>query len=167
MISELSVKCKVKRLWITDNDTIGEDREFYSIMTNPSNVLEQLYMDGTKLSFNAAVDLLTALKDNSKLQQLYIEENEITDDALHGITTALERNSCLVKLGMWGNPLSSEATINIAQSLEVNNTLQLLGLPDCPEGVQENIRSLQEVVNDKRESRGFLVKLEIKFDVII
>ena len=56
-------------------------------MTNPSNVLEQLYMDGTKLSSNAAVDLFTALKDNSKLQQLYIEENEITDNALHAITT--------------------------------------------------------------------------------
>ena len=149
MISELSVKCKVKRLWIT----VGSST--------------QLYMDGTKLSSNAAIDLFKALKDNSKQKQLYIEENEITDNALHAITIALERNSCLVKLGMWGNLLSSEATINIAQSLEVNNTLQLLGLPDCPEGVQEIIRSLKEVINDKRESQGFLVKLEIKINLML
>ena len=30
--------------------------------------------------------------------------------------------------------------------------------------MQENIISLKEVVNEKRESRGCLVKLEIKFD---
>ena len=68
MISELSVKCKVKRLWISDNDGTGEDQELYSIITNPSNVLEHLYMDGTKLLSNAAIDLFTALKDKSKLK---------------------------------------------------------------------------------------------------
>ena len=67
---------------------------------------------------------------------------------------------------MYGNPLSSETIINIVRCLEVNNRLQLLGLPDCSEDVQENIISLQEVVNEKRESRGCLVKLEIKFDYV-
>ena len=94
---------------------------------------------------------------------LRIDINSITDDACGVITAALEKNSCLVTLSMYDNPLSSEAILNIVQCLEINNTLQLLGLPDCPQGVQENVTSLQEAVNKKRESRGCQVKLKIKF----
>ena len=196
VISELTIKCKVKVLGIGDNRTIGENQQLYSILTDPSNVLEELYMYLTSLSSSAAIALftalnslsssaaialftalnslsssaaialLTALKENNKLKELYIEANAITDGALDAITTALESNNCLVKLCMWGNPLSSEAIINIVQCLEVNNTLQLLGLPHCPKGVRENIISLQEVVNERRESRGCPVKLEIEFGFI-
>ena len=164
LISDLTVKCKVKELVISGNYTIGEDHQLYSIVTDPSNVLEQLYMYSTRLSSSAAITLFTALKDNNKLKWLDIENNSIADDALDAITTALESNSCLVTLGMHGNPLSSEAIINIVRCLRDNNTLQLLGLPDCPEGVQGKIISLQEVVNEKRESRGCPVKLQIKFN---
>ena len=166
LISQLVVQYKVKVLWITSNYTIGEDQQLYSMLTNPSNVLERLLMMDTKLSSTAATDLFTAVKENNKLKELHINHNAITDDACAAITTALERNSCLVKLGMYNNPLSSEAIVNIVRCLEVNNTLQLLGLPDCPQEIQENIRSLQEVVNKKRESRGCQVKLEIKFDYV-
>ena len=166
LISQLVVQYKVKVLGIAVNDTIGEDQQLYSMLTNPSNVLVGLYMWYTKLSSTAATDLFTAVKENNKLKRLNIDYNAITDDACAAITTALERNSCLVKLGMHDNPLSSEAIVNIVQCLEVNNTLQLLGLPDCPQDIQENIRSLQEVVNKKRESRGCQMKLEIKFSVV-
>ena len=163
LISELIVKCKVKLLGIGDNYTIGEDQQLYSMLSNPSTVLETLNMGYTQLSSTAATHLFTALKDNNKLKRLHIHYNAITDDACDAITTALERNSCLVKLSMYRNPLSSEAIINIVRCLEVNNTLQLLGLPECPQDIQQNIRSLQEVVSKKRESRGCQVKLEIKF----
>ena len=166
LISQLVVQYKVKELWIAVNYTIGEDQQLYSMLTNPSNVLEELDMGFTKLSSTAATDLFTAVKENNKLKRLNIEDNAITDDACAAITTALERNSCLVRLGMHDNPLSSEAIVNIVRCLEVNNTLQLLGLPDCPQDTQENIRSLQEVVNKKRESRGCQVKLEIEFSVV-
>ena len=165
LISELTVKCKVKRLWIASNYTIGEDQQLYSMLSNPSTLLERLNMWYTQLSSTAATHLFTALKDNNKLKELEIDNNAITDDACDAITTALERNSCLVKLGMCDNPLSSEAIINIIQCLEVNDTLQLLGLPKCPQDIHENIRSLQKAVNDKRESRGCQMKLEIKFRV--
>ena len=163
LISELTVKCKVKKLWIGVNRTIGEDQQLYSMLYNSSSVLEVLNMVGTQLSSRAATDLFTAVKDNNKLKVLYINDNAITDDACDTITTALKNNNCLVTLGMYDNPLSSKAIVNIIQSLKVNNTLQLLGLPECPEDIQENIRSLQEIVNKKRESRGCQVKLEIKF----
>ena len=163
LISELTVKCKVKILGINGNRTIGEDQQLYSMLTNPSTELERLIMWGTRLSSKGARALFTSIMKNNKLKELHINYNPITDDACDVITTALQRNSCLVELRMYGNRLSSEAIINIVQCLEVNNTLQLLGLPDCPQAIQENIRSLQEVVNKKRESRGCQVKLKISY----
>ena len=166
LISELSVKCRVRRLVISGNYTIGEDQQFYYMLTDPSTILQVLYMMATQLSSQGAIHLFNAVKDNKTLKKLFIDNNSITDDACDVITTALERNSCLVTLGMYGNPLSSEAILNIVRCLEVNNTLQLLGLPDCPQGVQENVTSLQEAVNKKRESRGCQVKLRIKFSIV-
>ena len=163
LLSELTVKCKVKILRIIGNDTIGEDQQLYSMLTNPSTELERLYMWRTSLSSRGAILLFTALKENNKLKELNIMDNAITDDACDVITTALQRNSCLVTLYMRGNPLSSEAIINIVRCLEVNNTFRVLCLPRCPEDIQENITSLQEVVNKKRESRGCQVKLKISY----
>ena len=163
LISELTVKCKVKILGIIGNDTIGEDQQLYSMLTNPSTELEQLHMGTTSLSSRGTRALFTSIMKNNKLKELHIDNNAITDDACDVITTALQRNSCLVTLGMYGNPLSSEAIINIVRCLEVNNTLQLLRLPDCPQAIHENIRSLQEIVNKKRESRGCQVKLVIYY----
>ena len=161
LISKLTVKCKVKELVIAGNHTIGEDQQLYSMLSNSSSVLETLYMYDTQLSSRAATDLFTAVKDNNKLNELDIEDNFITDDACDAITTALESNICLVELYMYGNSLSNEAILNIIQCLEDNNTLQLIGLPKCPQGILENIRSLQKVINKKRESRGCQVKLKI------
>ena len=167
LISELTVKCKVKILLIDGNHTIGEDQQLYSILTNPSTELEQLYMANTNLSSRGARALFTTIMKNNKLKVLNIDHNAITDDACDVITTALQWNSCLVTLRMYGNRLSSEAIINIVRCLEVNSTLQLLGLPHCPQAIQENIKSLQEVVNKKRESRGCQVNLEIKFTFLV
>ena len=163
LLSELTVKCKVKRLGINSNHTIGEDQQLYSMLTNPSTELEELYMWGTRLSSRGAIALFTAVKENNKLKELNIHYNAITDDAYDVITTALQKNSCLVILYMWDNPLSSEAIKNIVRCLEVNDTIKFLGLPEYPLDIQENIRSLQEVVNKKRESRGCQVKLEISY----
>ena len=133
------------------------------MLTDPSNELEELYMDYTKLSSRGVRELFAAVKDNEKLKKLDIEGNAITDDACDVVTTALERNSCLVELRMYDNPLSSEAKMHIAQCLKANNTLRFLRLPHCRQGVQENIRSLQEVFNNKREIRGCQVVLKIVF----
>ena len=161
LISDIVVTCEVKGLEINGNDTIGENEQLYSILSNPSTMLEELDMDNTKLSSRAAIALFTALKDNNKLKELDIAFNAITDDACAAITTALERNSCLVTLYMDNNPLTGEAIVNIVNGLKVNNTLELLWLPSCPEDIEKTISSLQEVINKNRESRGCRVKLEI------
>ena len=44
--------------------------------------------------------------------------------------------------------------------------LQLLGLPKCSQDIQEEIKYLQESISKTRESRGYQVKLEVKFSVV-
>ena len=163
LISDIAVKCKVKELWIAGNPTIGENEQLYSMLSNPSTVLEELIMWRTELSCRAAIAMFTAVKDNNKLKVLNISGNAITDDARDAITTALERNSCLVILSMYHNPLTGEAIVNIVNALKVNNTLELLELPNCPEDTKKTISSLQEVINKNRQSRGCQVKLRIGY----
>ena len=161
LIRNITVSCNVKELWINDNYTIGEDERLYSILTDPSTMLETLYMYNTHLSSRAATALFDTLKYNNKLKQLNIARNEITDDACDAITTALKENSCLVRLYMYENPLTGKAIVNIVNSLKDNNTLELLGLPKCPENGKTRISFLQKVINTKRESLGFQAKLSI------
>ena len=163
IISDITVSCKVKELWLDGNYTIGEDEQLYSILTNSSTMLETLIMDNTHLSSRAAITLFNALKDNNKLKELHIPYNDVTDDASDAVTTTLERNSCLVTLSMYGNPLTSGPIVSIVNSLEGNNTLELLWLPMYPEDVQKRISFVQEVINEKRESQGCQVKLIIDY----
>ena len=163
LISDITVSCNVKELWLDSNYIIGEDEQLYSILTNPSTMLETLSMANTKLSSTAAITLFNTLKDNNKLNWLDIAMNDVTDDASDAITTALKRNSCLVTLHMHHNLLTGEAIVNIVNSLKGNNTLAMLLLPQYPEDIQKTISSLQEVINEKRESRGCHVKLSITY----
>ena len=163
LISDITVKCKVKKLWIDGNHTIGEDEQLYSMLSHPSTTLEELYMWDTQLSSRAAIALFTAVQDNNKLKRLHIAYNIITDDACDAITTALKSNNCLDTLSMHHNPLTGEAIVTIVNPLKVNNTLSLLKLPQCPEGIKKTISSLQEVINKNRESRGCQVKLRIEY----
>ena len=126
LISDITVKCKVKELGIGGNDTIGEDEKLYSMLSHPSTILEELYMYNTQLSSRAAIALFTAVKDNNKLKKLYIDNNAITDDACDAITTALKSNNCLVELYIHRNPLTGESIVTIVNALKVNNTLSLL-----------------------------------------
>ena len=162
LISDITVKCKVKELVIDDNYTIGEDEQFYSMLSNPSTMLEELHMYNTQLSSRAAIALFTAVKNNNKLKVLNVALNAITDDACDAITTALERNSCLVRLDMYNNPLTGQAIIKIVNGLNINKTIELLRFPECPEDDEKTVSSLQEIINKNRESGGCQVKLSIK-----
>ena len=108
LISKFVVRHKVKTLNIANNDTIGEDRQLYSMLTNPCNVLEELNMMRTTLSSTGAIALFEALKHKNKLKRLYlaIDWNNITDDASDAIITALKENKCLSILQIKDNPLS-------------------------------------------------------------
>ena len=165
LISDITVKCKVKELVIDDNHSIGENEQLYSMLSDSSTMLEVLDMNNTQLSSRAAVALFNALKDNSKLKELDISHNAITDDACDAITSALERNNNLVTLWMANNPLTSGAMLNIVNGLKINTTLELLRIrfPKCPEGIKNTISFILESINKNRESQGSQVTLTIKY----
>ena len=163
LIIDITVSCNVKELWLYGNYTVGEDEQLYSILTNPSTMLEKLIIIYTQLSSRTAIILFNTLKDNSKLKGLNISVNDVSDESSDAIIAAPERNSCLVELYMDNNPLTGEALVNIVNSLKANNTLAVLWLPTCSEDIRKRICSLQDVINEKRESRGCPVKLMIEY----
>ena len=161
LISEITVKCNVKELWITDNENIGADQQLYHMLNDTSTKLEKLEMIGIKLSSQGAISLFEALKDNSKLKVLNITDNEIADYACDAISIALKKNCCLTRLYMYNNPLTGEAIVNIVNDMHANNTLAVLGLPKCPKGFDNKIFYLQKIINGNRESQGYQVNLTI------
>ena len=104
LIRDITVNCNVKMLRISDNHTIGEDEQLYSILTNPSTRLESLNMINTALSSRTAIALFNTLRNNTKLKCLYINYNDVIDDASDATATALKSNNCLVTLHMHRNP---------------------------------------------------------------
>ena len=162
-ISDITISCRVKILNINRNNTIGEDKRLYSIISDPSSMVEELYMNSTKLSSSRAIKLFTALSEDKKLRVLHIANNDITDEARDAIIMAMKKNNSLVELDMYGNPISGECAQIIVQVLQHNNTLQRLWLPRYSDDVKEMIRLSTEEVNKKRRSRNCQVKLEILF----
>ena len=160
LISEITVKCKVKELGISNNN-ITEDQQLYSMLAHSSSKLEHVYMQNTKLSSKGGISLFKALEKNNKIKKLNITDNCIDDDACDAIITALQKNSCLIALVMYSNPMSGNAILNLVTGIEVNNTLELLMLPKCSEDIRDKVITIQNNINKKRENRGFQKKLKI------
>ena len=125
-ISDITISCRVKKLNISNNNTVGEDERLYSIISDPSSVLEELYMKCTKLSSNGAIKLFAALSDSKKLRILGISKNDITDEACDAIIMVMKKNTSLAHLYMYDNPISGECSQLIVEALHHNNTLQRL-----------------------------------------
>ena len=162
-ISDITISCRVKTLDISGNDTVGDDEKLYSIISDPSSMLEILYMSITKLSSNAAIKLYTALSEGKKLRTLWISYNNITDEACDAIIMAMKNNTSLVELYMYDNPISEKCAQFIVESLLHNNTLQELWLPDYSEDAKKRIRLSVEEVNKKRASRECQVELKVNW----
>ena len=165
MISKIVLNCKVKVLGLAVNNTVGESLDIYSMLTHQNSMIQELNMNNTNLSSTAAIYLFTALKDNRKLKVLNIIDNAIGNAACDVIIATLEKNSCLAKLYMYGNLITSDALIRIVQSLQANNTLEFLGLAHCHEHAKTKMQSCQKIINEKRETQGCIVKLDLQFGV--
>ena len=164
LICDAIISCRVKVLSISNNNTVGEGKRLYPIISDPSSALEQLYMRSTKLSSRAAIQLFTELSESKKLSGLWIDHNDISDEACDVIIMAMKKNTSLVELRMHDNPISEEYAQLIVKALQYNNTLQLLHLNYYySKDVKERIESIAEEINKKRESHRCHVKLEIKF----
>ena len=166
-VSDIVISCRVKRLMLDNNETIGEIEQFYSMLSHPSTELEILSMYQTKLSSEAASILFTTLELNNALKILSIEDNNITDDVCPFIANAVKLNSCLAKLWMRFNPISAEAVELILQALSFNKTLEILRLPAYPDDTVKKINLIQNAINKARQMCGCQVKLLIDFSTTI
>ena len=167
-ISDIVLSCKVERLWIYSNHTIGESGELYTMLTHPSSMLTKLDMYSASLSSVAARTLFTAVKDNNKLKILRIECGTITDDVADAIITALTINKSLEELYIYGNAISGETIVAILQALRGNNdTLKELRVSSYAPAIKEKIKSMEQEINTKRISQGVENKLEVYFVKVI
>ena len=165
-ISDITIRCRVKVLIINGNETVSADARLYSIISDPSSMLKELYMNYTKLSSSAAVSLFTALSEDKNLRILYISNNDITDEACDAIVVAMKKNTSLIELSMYDNPISGECAHLIVQALLHNRILQLLYFNyTYPQDIKERIILTAKEVNMKREleSCDCQVKLKLKF----
>ena len=157
IISDFTISCRVKKLVISYNESVGEDEKLYAMLSNPSSMLEELEMDSTKLSSQGAIKLFTALAKGSKLKNLNVSRNHITDEACNAIATMMKRNTSLVKLWMYRNPFTVTAVSHVIEALQHNNTLEVIEVPECP----KDIDSLINAVDRKRRERGSQLKLKV------
>ena len=166
-ISDIVIKCRVKKLSINGNKGIGEDEQLYTMLLHPDSLLEELSMYFTGLSSNAAIKLFTALRRNSKLKGLSVSNNKITDSACDAIAMAMSNNTTLVSLRIWDNPVSAKAILSIMQALQFNDTLELLRLPQCPEDIKKSIMTLQTAINSRRKQQYHVdLRLQYSFPTV-
>ena len=151
IISDITNNCQVEWLSIAGNPTIGESNLLYSMLSSPSSMLKELYMQRTNLSSDAAKCLFAALKNTvTKLRVLNLMSNKIDDDASDVITSTIKINTSLTTLKLQRNPFSDESAFRILQALRVNNTIQVLGLPKYCKQIEVKIECLKEEVNQVR-----------------
>ena len=167
LVSNIVISCRVKRLVLDGNETVGENEQLYSMLSHPSTKLEILSMFKTKLSSGAADILFTTLEQNNTLKMLSIEHNDITDDVCPYIANAIKLNSSIVKLWMRFNQISAKAIRTIIQALHYNDTLEKLLLPNYSDDVKRDIKLTEKDINETRERRGSYVKLFIDFNTMI
>ena len=162
-ISDIAISCNVKELYIGSNKIVGKDERLYSIISDPSSMLELLYMSFNKISWSGAIKLFTALSKGKKLKALKISFNNITDEACDANIVAMRKNTSLIKLLIYNNPLSGECVQRIVESLQYNNALQQLRIGNFNGDIIERIKLSAEEVNRKRECSECQVKLKVDF----
>ena len=76
-IGDLAINCKIKVLRINGNESVCEDDRLYSILSDPSSMIEELYMASTNLSCSATIKLFTTVGESKKLRILGFTNNDI------------------------------------------------------------------------------------------
>ena len=123
-ISEIAINCKVKELSVSGNKSIGEGNKIYSIISEPTSMLEILHMQFINLSLNALIKLFTALGENNTLKELCISNIiHIDGKTFDVIISAMKKNSSLVELYIQNIAINGECAQLIVESLKHNNTL--------------------------------------------
>jgi len=164
-LSEITIFCKVKALIISCNKNVGETENFIgTVLSHPETVIERLYMNNNCYRSNEWAKLLFAsLRKNKSLKRLELFGNTINDEISVVIGEVLCVSSTLKIIYINDNPITGEASQYIVTCLQDNDVLETLRLPNYPEEIALSIQSLQDIVNQKRKSRGCDVTLEIMY----
>ena len=162
-ISDLAVDYSIQNLSVNGNHGIGQNKQFYCMLTNPNTNLKILHMEDVNLSDNDVYNLFTAVQHNDTLKELNVNDNNITDCSCAIIATSLQSNTSLVKLWMSKNPISGEACKLILEDLKHNNSLKQLTFCYYGENIQRSIEILRQDINKTREDHKCLVELTINF----
>ena len=150
-ISDLVINCSVTSLGVSGNKTLGETIKFYTMISHPHSVLEQLWMAGNRLTTVSAIFLFRSLREPNQLKSLIISDNLIGGDICEEVIITLQINKTLKRLLMFNNPISSDCAHKIINSLFHNDVLSLLWLPDYSDDVISAMKTKQEEINEKRQ----------------
>ena len=111
--------------------------------------LTKLYINGNRLTDEAADDIATAICSNPQLQELNIGENNLRSTGAINIAKALQNISTLIKLYISNNNITDEAVDDIAAALSCNTQLQELDISNNwfqTVGIMTIAKSLQSTV---------------------
>ena len=159
VISDITIRCGVEKLWISNNKMGGDDVWSWSMITDSSSKLVEMDVRNNKVSSIEAIKLFTALSGSKKLRTLDVSVNNISNETCDAIIMAMKKNTSLEVLKIVYNPISKKNAQLIVQALQHNNTLQKLYLNDYSEdAIKKSIRLSIQEVNKIRKNR---VKLKI------
>ena len=85
LVSDIAIRCRVKKLMLDFNETIGENEQLYSMLSHPSTTLEILSIFRTKLSSRAANILFTTLEQNNTLKYLALKTMILLMTLVHSL----------------------------------------------------------------------------------
>ena len=122
IISDIVIKFQVIMLGIRYNKGIGEDDQFYMMLTNPSSKLEKIDISCT----NLPKKFFIALGKSKRLKELYITDNHLNNKAYKAMMKGIKRNSSLIKLAMYRNPISITHRQQIIEALRHKQHLHLI-----------------------------------------
>ena len=149
-ISGITLSCKVKRLSLRHNISVGEDEQLYTMLSHPSSLLTYLNMCYTSLSSLSAKELFTAMKNSDKMQCLFVNSNDIDDEAVDTIATTVKHHTSLHALWIWDNPISIKAMQVILEALQTNDTLEILWVSFYNRAVRRGMKSIKKKINEAR-----------------
>ena len=165
-ISDLVINCSVKSLDASGNKTLGETMQFYTMISHPQSVLEQLWVAGNRLTTVSAIFIFRALREPNQLKTLIISDNLIDDDICDEVITTLQINKTLKRLLMSNNPIGSDCAHKMINSLFCNDVLSLLWLPAYSDEVIGAMKVKQEEINENRQKNEHQFQaeaLELRF----
>ena len=87
------------------------------------NKIDEVNLNGIKLSNKQVVMLASAMKKNVSVKKLHMNESDITDEGVLALSEMLKVNNTLIELKLNGNNITDNGAEYLINALKVNNVL--------------------------------------------